>query len=228
MPETNQLIALKGTKEGLTLFINEKCSLEDAYVELEQKLIEDKPKGNDPIVPVIVQFGHRYVDEGEKHLIKNMIEKHNRFSVESFESRVVLKEEALRWKEESETTIVHRVIRSGQVLDVEGDVLLIGDVNPGGKIAATGNIYIMGKLHGVAHSGTNGDEDSFIAASYMEPSQLRIAHYISRAPDYETEGVYMECGVIDKEQDKIVIDHLNVLANKNRRIGTFERRMNHE
>src|SRR5699024_10424628 len=89
----------------------------------------------------------------------------------------------------------NRVVRSGQVLRVEGDLLLIGDVNPGGKVVATGDIYIMGNLRGIAHAGINGNRKAIIAASYMKPTQLRIADYISRAPDYETDGVYMECGL---------------------------------
>ena len=44
---------------------------------------------------------------------------------------------------------VARIIRSGQVLQVAGDLLLIGDVNPGGTVIAGGNIFIMGALKGL-------------------------------------------------------------------------------
>ncbi len=83
----------------------------------------------------------------------------------------------------------------------------------------------MGNLLGIAHAGANGDRDAVIAASYMKPNQLRIADYISRAPDYDSEGVYMECGLIDEEQDKIVIDRLQILSRKRKDISGFERRM---
>ena len=46
-----------------------------------------------------------------------------------------------------------RVISSGQVFEVPGDLLLIGDVNPDGTVRAGGNIYIMGQLKGIAHAG---------------------------------------------------------------------------
>lgn len=59
----------------------------------------------------------------------------------------------------------------------------------------------------------------------MKPTQLRIADYISRAPDYESDGVYMECGLIDEEQDKIVIDRIQVLSRNRREISGFERRI---
>lgn len=57
-------------------------------------------------------------------------------------------------------------------MEVEGDLLLVGDVNPGGKVISTGNIYIMGNLYGIAHAGVMGDREAFITASYMKPTQL--------------------------------------------------------
>ncbi|HLT55998.1 MAG TPA: septum site-determining protein MinC, partial [Bacillota bacterium] len=120
---------------------------------------------------------------------------------------------------------VRKIVRSGQVLEITGDLLLIGDVNPGGKVVSTGNVYILGNLYGIAHAGAAGDRKAIIAASYMKPTQLRIADYISRAPDYESDGVYMECGLIDEEQDKIVIDRIQVLSRNRREISGFERRI---
>src|SRR5690606_18406440 len=121
--------------------------------------------------------------------------------------------------------VFRRVVRSGQVLQVKGDVLLIGDVNPGGKIASTGDVYVLGRLKGIAHAGVNGNKQAIIAASYMKPTQLRIANHISRAPDYESDGVYMECGFVDSEQDKIMIDRLQQLTRKRRNLMELERRM---
>src|SRR5699024_10836560 len=109
----------------------------------------------------------------------------------------------------NEIKTINRIVRSGQVVEVEGDLLLIGDVNPGAQVKATGNIFVLGNLLGIAHAGVNGNEDAVIAASFMNPTQLRIANYLSRAPDYVSEGVYMECGYLDKE--KIVIDRLQAL-----------------
>ncbi|MDY0396870.1 septum site-determining protein MinC [Virgibacillus halophilus] len=131
----------------------------------------------------------------------------------------------MRWKEESNINVFNKVVRSGQVLTVTGDLLLVGDVNPGGKVEASGNIYIMGRLHGIAHAGTEGDKEAIIAASYLNPTQLRIAEYISRAPDYESDGVMMECGYIDEKEDKILVDRLQVLSRKRTSLSGFERRM---
>ena len=64
------------------------------------------------------------------------------------QSNVITKEEVEKMKEEQEITSVSKIIRSGQILQVPGDLLLIGDVNPGGTVIAGGNIFIMGAIKG--------------------------------------------------------------------------------
>ncbi|GAA0601514.1 septum site-determining protein MinC [Virgibacillus siamensis] len=225
MPENRQMISIKGTNEGLTLFINDSCSFDEVMDELKEKLSVYQPNDDEPEVAVTVKLGNRYLNEQQKNQINELISKNNNFIVQAFDSEVVRKNDAISWKEESDVKTVHRIIRSGQVLEVTGDLLLIGDVNPGGSVVTTGNVFIMGNLLGMAHAGANGDQNAVIAASYMKPGQLRIADYISRAPDYETEGVYMECGLIDEVQDKIVIDRLQVLSRKRKDLSGFERRI---
>ncbi|MCG3421093.1 septum site-determining protein MinC [Oceanobacillus jordanicus] len=224
MLDKKQFITIKGTKEGLTLFVDDSCTFEHALNELREKIHASRPKHDEPVVSVKVKLGNRYVQEEQKEILRKIIAEDERFTIDSIVSDVVRRDEALQWQEASEVKTVNRIIRSGQMLEVTGDLLLIGDVNPGGKVVSTGNIYIMGRLNGIAHAGINGDKQAFITASYMKPSQLRIADYISRAPDYESDGVYMECGLIDEEQDKIVIDRLQVLSHKSE-ISGFGRRM---
>lgn len=225
MLEKKQHVTIKGTKDGLTIVINDSCSLNEVIDELKRIIPKRSPQQKDPHVSVIVQLGNRYVTEEEKKQLIEIIQEDDQFRVQSFESHVISKEEALRWKEKSEVKVFNKIVRSGQVLEVTGDLLLIGDVNPGGTVQATGNIYILGSLYGIAHAGIEGDRHAVIVASYMKPSQLRIADCISRAPDYESVGVYMECGMIDEKENKIVIDRLQVLNQSSKYLSSFERRM---
>ena len=64
--------------------------------------------------------------------------------VDSIHSNVMTKEEVEHLRQEHEIVSVSGIIRSGQVLKVPGDLLLIGDVNPGGTVMAGGNIFVMG------------------------------------------------------------------------------------
>lgn len=225
MLEDKQLTMIKGTRNGLTLFIDDECSFNEALVELQEKMKTTKPNVDEPVVSVTVHLGNRYLQERQKEKIKEIVGIENRFTIESFESNVIRKEDALQYLENTEVKLINRVVRSGQVLNINGDLLLIGDVNPGGKVVSTGNIYILGNLLGIAHAGVDGDREAVIIASYMKPTQLRITDYISRAPDYDSLGVYMECGFIDEEQDKIMIDRLQTLSRAGKRLDGFERRM---
>lgn len=224
MHEDNQVITIKGTKAGLTLLIDEEASWQEIIYQLEQ-LLEQTPKNSKKDVPVTVEIGKRYLSDKQKTIVKNIIEENSEFFVQTFQSDVILKSEAIELQKESEVKVINRVVRSGQILEINGDLLLIGDVNPDAKVIATGNIYILGHLLGVAHAGAKGDRHAFIVASYMKPNQLRIADYISRAPDYESSGVYMECGHIDEVDNKIKINRLQALSKLQIDMSGFERRI---
>lgn len=74
-------------------------------------------------------------------------------------------------------------LRSGQVLEFEKSVIIIGDVNAGASVVSKGNIVILGALRGSAFAGVCGKRSSFIVALDMQPLQIRIAEAISRSSD---------------------------------------------
>ncbi len=80
--------------------------------------------------------------------------------------------------------LVHRgTLRSGDHLQAEGSVLLLGDVNPGARISAAGNVLVWGRLRGIAHAGIAGDRGARIVALQLRPLQLRIADMVARGPE---------------------------------------------
>jgi septum site-determining protein MinC len=84
---------------------------------------------------------------------------------------------------EVEALMIRRTIRSGQVIRYEGHIVVYGDVNPGAEIIAGGDIFVWGKLRGVVHAGALGNDNAFVSALYLAPTQLRIGGHIARAPD---------------------------------------------
>ncbi|GAF26267.1 septum site-determining protein MinC [Moorella thermoacetica] len=84
---------------------------------------------------------------------------------------------------DNHTFLVCRTVRSGQVIKYPGNVVVMGDVHPGGEVVATGHVIIMGTLKGVVHAGAEGNEKAVVLAFHLQPTQLRIAGYIGRAPD---------------------------------------------
>lgn len=70
-------------------------------------------------------------------------------------------------------------LRSGQKLEFEGSLVIIGDVNSGAEVIAEENIVVLGTLRGLAHSGAKGNKDAIIAAEKILSPQIRIADKIA-------------------------------------------------
>ena len=95
-------------------------------------------------------------------------------------------EEVKKYNRETEklpTLYIHRTLRSGQSLSSEGNVVVIGDVNPGAEIVAKGDITVWGVLGGIAHAGSDGNTYSRIRALKLNAIQLRIGDIFARRPD---------------------------------------------
>jgi septum site-determining protein MinC len=87
--------------------------------------------------------------------------------------------------EEHGTTgvLVKRTVRNGRLVQSDGHVVVLGDVNAGAMIVAGGDVVVWGKLRGTVHAGAHGDENAVVCALYLAPTQLRIAGYITISPD---------------------------------------------
>lgn len=78
--------------------------------------------------------------------------------------------------------MIHRTMRSGFKVAYQGHVVVLGDVNPGAEIIATGCIIVWGHLRGTVHAGAEGDEGAVICALNLSPMQLRIASRAATSP----------------------------------------------
>jgi septum site-determining protein MinC len=224
--QKQQYVTIKGTKDGLTLHLDDTCSYHDLVMELEEKLSVNQTNEPDgPLVAVHLKVGNRYLTPEQEEEIRTLIRTKKNLVVESIDSNVITKEEALGWKRKTEIVSVSKIVRSGQILHVKGDLLLIGDVNPGGTVIAGGNIFILGALRGIAHAGYYGNKEAVIAASVMKPMQLRISDIMSRSPDYKSEERNeMECAYID-DNNQIVVDRLQLLTHLRPHLTRLERRL---
>jgi septum site-determining protein MinC len=78
------------------------------------------------------------------------------------------------------STLYHRgTLRGGQALQQLGNIVVVGDVNPGAELVASGDILVFGALRGTAHAGAQGDVNARVAALELAPTQLRIATFIA-------------------------------------------------
>lgn len=95
----------------------------------------------------------------------------------------VVKQDTVEINNEGETYLINRTLRSGQKIKKSGNVVIIGDINPGAEVIAGGDIIVFGKIRGVVHAGAGGSSQASVTALKLEPTQLRISKKIARPPE---------------------------------------------
>lgn len=174
------LVNFKGINEGIYISIK-KGDFNHIIQELEKKLEEsiDFFKGAN----ILGIKGETISTEEEDKLLEIIKDKfHLNISNDGLSS-CLDKPEIFMGIYEGMTKFFNTTIRSGQVIEYDGNIAIVGDVNPGALIKAKGNVIILGSLKGVAHAGTDGNSKAIVAAYDLRPTQLRIASIISRKPD---------------------------------------------
>ncbi|SDE44899.1 septum site-determining protein MinC [Bhargavaea beijingensis] len=216
-----QLVMIKGTKSGLVLRLDDQCAYSELLSELEQKVREEALEGTTEIQ---LHLGNRYcTDEQVKELI-NCVQKSPHLRVTKVQGDVIRVEECNRLIKENQSETFVGIVRSGQVVQAEGDLVIIGDVNPNGKAIANGNIFVLGRLKGIAHAGAGGNLDAVIAASWLEATHLMIADKVETMTDELTilsERPEMECAYIHRN-GFIAIDRLQELRILRPNLSTFK------
>ena len=104
----------------------------------------------------------------------------------------------------SETTFHRGSLRSGQKLEIEGSIVVLGDVNRGAEVVASDNIVVLGTLRGLAHAGAKGNKQAIIAAGLLDAVQVRISNIVKEI-DRDEEYIHRQAyvSVVD---DKIEIE----------------------
>lgn len=191
----SNLIAIKGTRDGLRLQLDEEAAWPELFDALREQLGQGAQFYNG--AKVIVDVGERALAPDQLSTLLELMRQHNlqpeSLSSNSRDSRNaaraagvtarVLSRSAATAEERSEAAFVQRTVRSGQVVRHQGHVTVMGDVNAGAEIIAGGSVIVWGRLRGTVHAGALGDAAAVICALELVPTQLRIADLIARAPD---------------------------------------------
>lgn len=176
-------------KDQVIIKIDENAEQKDIIANLKKKMIELKNLYQDDKTPILVigkVLKNKDMDE-----IQNLIKQFLDVQIE-FDSPKVLGLHGIKksfYKEiaTSETKFHKGALRSGQRLEFEGSLVIIGDVNPGAEVIAGENIIVVGELRGLAHAGAKGNRDAIIEAGEINATQLRIADVIKEIEKSEDE-----------------------------------------
>ena len=124
-----------------------------------------------------------------------------------------VKKKLLLFNSKKKDDILHEgTVRSGDRISSNGNLCIIGDVNPGAIVSAKNNIYVWGKLLGIAFAGNTGNNNASIASLYLKPLQLRIADVIAIGPKDKPHNYYPEIALIDK---RTIIIKPHIIETKN-------------
>lgn len=104
----------------------------------------------------------------------------------------------------SETRFHRGSLRSGQKIEEDGSIVILGDVNAGAQVIASDNIVVLGTLRGLAHAGAKGNKDAIIAAGKLDIVQIRIANIVKEL-DRDEEPLH-KCAYIYVDGESIVIE----------------------
>jgi len=211
----NNPVIIKGNKYGIVVVL-------DAFMkfdELKEKIAEkfrDSSKFFSK-AQMAISFEGRTLSNEEQRTILDIIAEETELHVVCVVEDDPQKEEVFKkaldekLMELSNTTgqFYKGNLRSGQVLESETSIIVIGDVNPGARIVSKGNIIVLGSLKGTVFAGATGNTNSFVVALDMNPVQIRIADTIARSPDRPVKDVKKETKIAFLEEGNIYIETLN-------------------
>lgn len=208
MPKGKQHVVIKGVNEGLVFILSDKCDFDELIEELQHKITTTHQQIlSGPEINVDIKLGRRVIAKAQEQQIRDILGQKGNLIIQSISTD---RNESPDKEHTPPLKVIKGIVRSGQTISTEQSVLYLGDVNPGGTIISTGDIFVLGSLRGMAHAGVNGNEYAIIAASHLRPTQLRIADVISRPPDeWGIDEAFMEFAYL--HSGHMEIDHMNQL-----------------
>ena len=202
----NNNISINLKKDEILIKLNDKMTKEEIIEALRKKLPELKKFYKEEKNPIKVTgkiLKNKEIDEIES-LIKEKLDVKIDFDMPkslglSGIKRVYDKEIAM-----SETKFHKGSLRSGQKIEVEGSLVILGDVNSGAEVVASDNIVVLGTLRGLAHAGAKGNKQAVVAAGLFDAVQIRIANIVREIVRDEETMHKQAC--ISIVNDKIIIE----------------------
>lgn len=200
------IVSINLKKDEIIIKLSENASQIQIVENLKKKLTELKKLYKDEKTPIRVTgkiLKNKEIDEIQE-LIKSKIDVETDFDTpkglglsnikKTFEKEIAI----------SETKFHRGSLRSGQKIEVEGSIVILGDVNSGAEVMASDNIVVLGALRGLAHAGAKGNKQAIISAGLFDAVQVRIANVVKEI-NRDEEPLHKQA-YISIMDDKIVIE----------------------
>ena len=180
----HQTVIIKGNNYGLSVFLDPEIPMDRLLEDIGTKFRESSKffRG----ARMALTFEGRSLTPEEINAIVNTICDNSEINIscviDTDKARETFFRQALEEKAEEEERqkpdeggqFYKGTLRSGQILEAEGSIILLGDVNPGARVVAGGNIIVLGALRGTAIAGLGSRKHAIVVALEMDPIQIRI------------------------------------------------------
>lgn len=195
-------ISINLKKDQILIKISENATQEEIIANLKKKLTELKKLYKDEKTPILVTgkiLKNKEIDEIQA-MIKEKIDVEIDFDTPKTLGLHSIKKTFEKQTEISETRFYKGSLRSGQKMEAEGSIVVLGDVNSGAEIMSADNIVVLGALRGLAHAGAKGNKQAIVAAGLLDTVQIRIANIVKEI-DRDEEPMHKQAYVyVDGEE----------------------------
>ena len=171
-------VMIKGKNDRLVIALNPDIDFLDICDILKTKILEAKNFiGNSRMA---IEFSGRTLTNDEENTLIGIITNNSNIVISYIFSKKEKSEQEIDLEslnpliEEGRTHFFRGTLRSGAKIESDGNVVVLGDVNPSSIIKARGNVIVLGHLNGTVYAGLGGDDRAFIGAIYFNPIQLTI------------------------------------------------------
>ena len=204
----NSCISVSIKKNQVIIKIEENVEQREIISSLRKKIVELKNLYKDDKTPILVTgkvLKNREMDEIQA-IIKKFINVQIEFDSPKELGLHGIKKTFYKEVATSETKFHKGSLRSGQRLEFDGSIVIIGDVNAGAEVIASENIVILGILRGLAHAGAKGNKDAIIEAEEIEAVQIRIADKIKEIEKNEESIKKIKTSAYINDNDEIILE----------------------
>jgi len=200
------VISIQIKRGKVILNIDEEATQKEVLEALEIKMPELKKLYQDDETPILVTgkvFKNREMEQ-VKATIREVLEVEIEFDNPKMLGLHGIKKAFSKDIATSETQFHKGSLRSGQKIEFEGSLVILGDVNAGAEILAGENIVVLGILRGMAHAGAKGNKEAIIAAASIESLQIRIANIVKEIDKSEFEEQIKVCAYVDNNGEIVL------------------------
>jgi septum site-determining protein MinC len=190
----SQSVVIKSNKYGIHLVLNKDADFQDILNEVIEKFKDTEKFFKN--AKLAISFEGRELSAEQEKAIINAITSNTSIQIlcivdNNPEHEEYIRQQIEHYRENVSQPYIDNggiqfyrgTLRSGQVVESDTGIVVLGDVNPGATVSAGGSIVVLGTVKGNVYAGIGGDNGAFIFAMDMDPIQIRIGSVIAKSPD---------------------------------------------